>query len=61
LDYLYKALTREIGVVESELASFSRVKPHRVERVAGGRAMESVAPARARLGKAVPFPVALAR
>jgi capsular exopolysaccharide synthesis family protein len=61
LDYLYKALTREIGVVESEPASFSRLKPHHAERVAGGRTMESVAPARSRLGRVVPFPVNLER
>jgi capsular exopolysaccharide synthesis family protein len=61
LDYLYKALTREIGVDESEPASFARVKPQRAERAAGGRAIESIAPARSRLGKVVPFPVNLER
>jgi capsular exopolysaccharide synthesis family protein len=61
VDYLYKALGREIGVAKSDLVSFSPSKAQRAELVARGRKHESTTPARARLGKVVPFPVNLER
>ena len=61
MDYLYKALGREIGVAKSDPASFFPLQAQRAELVALGRKHESVAPARARLGKVVPFPVNLER
>jgi capsular exopolysaccharide synthesis family protein len=61
VDYLYKALGKEIRAAKSDPESFFPLKPQRAELVAGGRKHRSAAPARTLLGKVVPFPVNLER
>lgn len=73
MDYLYKALQREVGAVEPELAPYSpleaqRVEPepspleeHRFETVSTVCEVEPMAPVPGEIGKKVAFPVNLER
>jgi capsular exopolysaccharide synthesis family protein len=61
MDYLYKALKREVGVIEAEPALFSPLKAQRAEPVPAVRGNEPVAPSLSGRGKPVAFPAKLER
>lgn len=61
MDYLYKALGREVGDAKSDPASLVPLKGQRAGLMAFERGHEPVGPVQARLGKVVPFPVNLER
>ena len=61
MEYLYKALRRDVGVAETGVAEaepscVALIEEQRSEPVAAARIMDTVAPAPAGVGKAVPFP-----
>jgi capsular exopolysaccharide synthesis family protein len=60
MDYLYKALKREVGVVEVEPALLSPLE-QRAEAVPDVRTNDSLGPVASGRGKPVPFPVNLER
>ena len=61
MDYLYKALKREVGVVEAEAPLLAAVEKPRVQPVAPILCERALAPIAAGCGKPVAFPVNLER
>ena len=59
MDYLYKALKREVGVVEAEAPLLAAVEKPRVQPVAPILCERALAPIAAGCGKPVAFPVNL--
>ena len=61
MDYLYKALKREVGVVEAELALLTPLEPQRAETVPGVRIEDPLVSTICSRGKPVAFPVHMER